>query len=316
MNTVVSAASLATAIAVSAPPIAGEVSNVDPVAAMIESHRAASRAFDEAVNQPGVGDRRHPQNAEAERVNNRAMREHCKRSKQLFAFRPATPAGVASLLRYISSLQDWEMPSYFNEPESIRGVKKLCKTMAAALDDAISVEVGSGKAQIAGAIEELDPRLLPAVMMYLEKLNSAEDPIFAAIEAHRGAWSDYQKACGTIPDVVRLGREGIDDSSAEAMYDEANGAARPFYDAERAIIWDLIWTVPTTAIGLATLLRYFRERESINELVADDEMEDVLEWTMECAACGLAGLPEPPMSDVVAAAWESRQDADEPEESP
>jgi hypothetical protein len=90
----------------------------------------------------------------------------------------------------------------------------------------------------------------------------------------------------------------------EAARDEA-------YDVERALLWDLIWTKPTTARGLAALLGYCRERESINELIGDDEMEDVLEWTMECAACALAGLPKPPMSDIVAAAWESRQEDDE-----
>jgi hypothetical protein len=43
-------------------------------------------------------------------------------------------------------------------------------------------------------------------------------------------------------------------------------------------------------------------------LIGHDEKEDVLEWTLECAACALAGLPKPPMSDVVADAWESRQE--------
>jgi hypothetical protein len=71
-------------------------------------------------------------------------------------------------------------------------------------------------------------------------------------------------------------------------------------DLERERVWDLIWTVPTTPEGLAALLRYCRERESVNELVADDAWEDALEWTLERAACALAGMPEPPMSKVVA----------------
>jgi hypothetical protein len=173
-------------------------------------------------------------------------------------------------------------------------------------------------ATISSTVANLSVQVLPAASAreVSSRPEVAIDPIFAAIEAHRGAWNDCQRACRTIPEVVRLRREGIDDSRAEAMYDEANSAAEPFYDAERTLMWDLIWTVPTTASGLAALLRYCREGESINELVKDDEMEDVLEWTMECVACALAGLPEPLMSDVVAAAWESRQDADEPEESP
>jgi hypothetical protein len=76
-------------------------------------------------------------------------------------------------------------------------------------------------------------------------------------------------------------------------------------------MWDLIWTTPTTAGGLAALLGYCRERETINEIVHQDEWEDVLEWTMECAACALAGLPKPPMSDVVASVWESGQEIDD-----
>jgi hypothetical protein len=107
---------------------------VDPVYAMIESHRAASRAFNKACSHPAIGDYSHPQNADAERVNNLAMQECSKYTKQLFAFRPSTSAGVVSLLRYISTLEVWEMPSCFNESDTVRGVKKFCKTMAAAIE--------------------------------------------------------------------------------------------------------------------------------------------------------------------------------------
>jgi hypothetical protein len=51
------------------------------------------------------------------------------------------------------------------------------------------------------------------------------------------------------------------------------------YDRERDRMRDLVWTKPTTIDGLAALLRYCRENESINELVCCDELEDVLEWT-------------------------------------
>jgi hypothetical protein len=34
-----------------------------------------------------------------------------------------------------------------------------------------------------------------------------------------------------------------------------------------------------------------------------DEWEDALEWTIECAVCAFAGLPTPPMGDVVASLW-------------
>jgi hypothetical protein len=83
----------------------------------------------------------------------------------------------------------------------------------------------------------------------------------------------------------------------EAALDEAN-------TAERDRMWDLIWTMPTSLGGLAALFQYCRDQETINEMVAWDEWEDVLEWTMECAVCALAGLPKPPMSEVVADAWQ------------
>ena len=108
----------------------------DPVYAMIESHKAISTAYNKAVNHPAVGDPRHSQRAEAERISNRAMKELLAQNKRLFAFKPSTSAGVASLLRYISSLPVWQMPGHFSEPREIKGMKDLCKSLAAALEAA------------------------------------------------------------------------------------------------------------------------------------------------------------------------------------
>jgi hypothetical protein len=108
----------------------------DPVYAMIESHKAISIAYDKAVNHPAVGDSLHPQRAEADRISDRAMKEMFAQTKRLFAFKPSTSAGVASLLRYISSLPVWQMPGCFSEPREIKGMKDLCKSLAAALEAA------------------------------------------------------------------------------------------------------------------------------------------------------------------------------------
>jgi len=108
----------------------------DPIYAMIESHKAISIAYDKAVNHPAVGDSRHSQCAQAERISNRAMKELLAQTKRLFAFKPSTSAGVASLLRYISSLQVWQMPGCFSEPREIKGLKDLCKSLAVALEAA------------------------------------------------------------------------------------------------------------------------------------------------------------------------------------
>jgi hypothetical protein len=108
----------------------------DPVFEAIEAHRAASAAYDKAVNHPAVGDSRHPQRAEADRISNRAMKEMLAQNKRLFAFKPSTSAGVASLLRYVSSLPVWQMPGHFSEPREVKGMKDLCKSLAAALEAA------------------------------------------------------------------------------------------------------------------------------------------------------------------------------------
>jgi hypothetical protein len=136
---------------------------------------------------------------------------------------------------------------------------------------------------------------------------NAIDPIFAAIEAHRAASDAYTKAAEAA-DVVELKKRGADLCSLgalEAARDDAD-------DAERERMWDLIWTIPTTPAGLASLLAYCRENHSINELVGRDEWEDVLEWTIECAVCAMAGLPKPPMDKVVASVWGETASEDSP----
>jgi hypothetical protein len=108
----------------------------DPVYAMIESHRAASAAYNKAVNHPAVGDPRHPQRAEKERISDRAMKQLFVEINRLFAFKPSTSAGVAALLRYISSLPVWQMPGHFSEPREVKGMKDLCRSLASALEAA------------------------------------------------------------------------------------------------------------------------------------------------------------------------------------
>jgi hypothetical protein len=102
----------------------------DPVYAMIESHKAISIAFNKAVNHPAVGNSGHPQCAEKERISNRAMKELLAQNKRLFAFKPSTSAGVTSLL------QVWQMPGHFSEPREVKGMKDLCRSLAAALEAA------------------------------------------------------------------------------------------------------------------------------------------------------------------------------------
>jgi hypothetical protein len=106
----------------------------DPVYKMIESHKALSIAFEKAVNHPAVGDSSHPQYVEAELVSSRLGSDLIHLADRLFAFKPSTSAGVASLLRYISSLEVWQMPGCFSEPREIEVMKSLCGSLAAALE--------------------------------------------------------------------------------------------------------------------------------------------------------------------------------------
>ena len=135
------------------------------------------------------------------------------------------------------------------------------------------------------------------------------DPIFAAIDAHRSASNAHGKAA-IAADVVALRKCGADLS----RLDQLEAARDRAGELERDRIWDLIWTAPTTANGLAALLRYCRESHGINELVCNNEWEDALEWTMESAACALAGLPEPPMGQVVASLWNEGEEIEDGEE--
>jgi hypothetical protein len=252
---------------------------VDPVFAVIERHKALSVAFDTAVGNVSPVPGNHPEYDHLSDISCQAGSELYEQTEKMFEFRPASLSGVATLLKYIASLKDWQMPNLFSEP--IEGMQDLCRTMAAAI-----VPFSVVRCVASCSLADADV-----------------DPIFAAIEAHRSAADAHGKAA-VAADIVALRKCGADLSrldQLEAALDHAG-------ELERDRVWDMIWTAPTTANGLAALLRYCRENESIDELVSNDEWEDVLEWTMESAACALAGLPAPPMGEVVAAAWESRTD--------
>jgi hypothetical protein len=112
--------------------------------------------------------------------------------------------------------------------------------------------------------------------------------------AERSAWiSDREAELEAAEERAAQDRAHTEIGKLEAALDEAE-------TVERDRMWDLVWAMPTTLGGLAALFQYCREQESINELVHWDEWEDVLEWTMECAVCTFAGLPKPPMSELVA----------------
>jgi hypothetical protein len=83
----------------------------------------------------------------------------------------------------------------------------------------------------------------------------------------RDAWV-RQRLAGLKKDESRIAK-----NHARTKLGKLEAIRDASYGRERDCMWDLIWTVPTTMNGLAALLRYCRENESINELVYRDEWE-------------------------------------------
>jgi hypothetical protein len=80
------------------------------------------------------------------------------------------------------------------------------------------------------------------------------------------------------------------------------------YDAT----WNLITTAPTTLAGLATLLAYGNETGGVSHLLyGDDECLIMQNWVITCAACVLAGLPQPEPCKIVAEMLQQEDDAAE-----
>jgi hypothetical protein len=160
-KTLTSAAEPAPADAVPARALSETIP--DPVFEVIEAHRAASAAYDKAVNHPAVGDDSHPDCKQATRISNRTMRTMFREANRLFKFSPTTTSGLVAMLQYISSLNVWEMPGHFSETREVKGLKALCGAMAAGLkrdgdlsSDRMLLELG---VQYDGAAQEWESAL-------------------------------------------------------------------------------------------------------------------------------------------------------------
>jgi hypothetical protein len=124
------------------PPPTPPQPTADPVYGVIQRHKELSLAYDTAVNHPDVGDYR-PKFAEVNAISDRASKALMDHTDMMwFTFQPTTPSGVGALLRYISTLEDWQMPGGMGEPAEIACLKRLCSTMSNALA-AVSVHASS-----------------------------------------------------------------------------------------------------------------------------------------------------------------------------
>ena len=115
-----------------------------------------------------------------------------------------------------------------------------------------------------------------AVALPAAALAEHADPIFAAIERHRAAVASFE-----------------DPMSPDEEEDQ-------LWECRCIASWDLANTAPATLAGLGTLMIYANESGGFLDLLQDVEYVQVQDWTITCAACALAGLPKPGMSNIVA----------------
>jgi hypothetical protein len=85
----------------------------------------------------------------------------------------------------------------------------------------------------------------------------------------------------------------------ESERDPLEQAASNAGDLEEAAMCDLMLTVPATTHGLVALLSYVRENDRDGWFLTREHRE-LLAWTLERALRGMAGLPEPAISNRLA----------------
>jgi hypothetical protein len=194
MNSIVSAAAVATATAIPNPALAvvAIAPLTDPVFAVVERHKALSAAYDIAVNHPDVGDDS-PEFAAVNELSERATDAMLDHADVLFAFRPTKSAGVAALLRYISTLKDWQLPRDLAEPSEIECLKNLCRSLSIALvrssDTPTTGQVSEPLIEIGEKFDEAATQQIKACA----RSNELFEPIHDAIEAQATWPADQDK---------------------------------------------------------------------------------------------------------------------------
>jgi hypothetical protein len=103
------ASAAALPIAAATPAALATPSEVDPIFAAIEKHRVLSAHYDAAVSisaklPPG------PEFEAAEEVTTDRHDEVLNHADTLICSHPPTLAGVVALMRYVSSLEEWQEP--------------------------------------------------------------------------------------------------------------------------------------------------------------------------------------------------------------
>lgn len=237
MNSIVSAAAVATATAI---PNVSFPAAVDQVFAIIERHKVLSIAFDAAVDRNDVSDD-HPEKAALDEISGHASSELIEHADILFAFRPSSSAGVGALLRYISTLKDWQMPSDLAEPSEIRCLKTLCRSLSIALARSSDTPAIS---QVPDPLIEIGDKYDEAAKQQIEtnaRSNELFEPIHEAIET-QATWPDDQKkwTADDAKTYLETRYRVIDDIGAEwtAVTNELQNVHHWRTDKLMRAIWD------------------------------------------------------------------------------
>ncbi|MBR0974100.1 hypothetical protein [Bradyrhizobium japonicum] len=127
----VGSAALGPALPLPAPAIGAAA---DPVFAAIERYNVLSSEYTVAVDRRAPLEQDDPDLWETEAETARTCSALFEQMDLLFSYRPTTIAGVAALLKYISTLEEWQMPPGLEDGDGKKAAQRLCTCLAAALE--------------------------------------------------------------------------------------------------------------------------------------------------------------------------------------
>lgn len=274
MNTLVSLPILA-AVPTTAPAMLVEQPVADPVYAVIERHRKLSAAYDTAVNCPDVGDDS-PEFAAVNDIADRTCTALLDHADDMFGFQPKSPAGVAALLRYIATLEEWQLPRGMEQSACLG---ELCKSLSNALALMSNFEPKQ---------ETSVPPLAPT---------HEDDPIFAEIAKCHAAQKKSLKAYARVSGLYKQAEKAGPGKDKPLEDRNAFVAARlgcdpdEYTDGPAAARWnavdDALATVPTTRSGFVALLRFAEDVVNAGDRDLVAENIEVLLSSLSAAADAL-----------------------------
>jgi hypothetical protein len=106
----------------------------DPVFAAIERYNVLSAEYTVAVDRSAPLEYEDPDRLDAEHETSRTSDALFEQMDVVFTFQPSTVAGVAALLKYISTLEEWQMPPGLEDGDGKKAVQRLCTCLAAAIE--------------------------------------------------------------------------------------------------------------------------------------------------------------------------------------